>query len=132
MFVTFTVGGLSAINAIAGAFSDDLPVIIVSGGLNRYACPLPAIACAHTCVVVLECAQGATVVRARSRDPAWAHACWSDQQVHSLLALGVASKVTDSWLSVAMRCSSGGFFSTRTFGAHAHVKSIPLPFVATT
>ena len=34
VFVTFMVGGLSAINAIAGAYSDDLPVIIISGGPN--------------------------------------------------------------------------------------------------
>lgn len=32
--VTFMVGSLSLINAIAGAFSDDLPVIVISGGLN--------------------------------------------------------------------------------------------------
>ena len=34
MFVTFTVGSLSAINAIAGAYSQDLPVICISGGPN--------------------------------------------------------------------------------------------------
>eukprot|EP01041_Mallomonas_annulata_P000570 gene570-1099_t len=32
--VTYMVGGLSAINAIAGAYSDDLPVLIVSGAPN--------------------------------------------------------------------------------------------------
>ena len=32
--VTFTVGGLSVINAIAGAFSDSIPVIVLSGGPN--------------------------------------------------------------------------------------------------
>eukprot|EP00891_Asterochloris_glomerata_P007803 jgi/Astpho2/7803/Aster-06094 len=32
--VTFTVGGLSVINAIAGAYSEDLPVICVVGGPN--------------------------------------------------------------------------------------------------
>jgi len=32
--VTFTVGGLSIINAIAGTYSDDLPVLIVSGRPN--------------------------------------------------------------------------------------------------
>ena len=32
--VTFTVGGLSVINAIAGAYSDDLPIIVISGGPN--------------------------------------------------------------------------------------------------
>mmetsp|Transcript_9215 Transcript_9215/g.24323 ORF Transcript_9215/g.24323 Transcript_9215/m.24323 type:complete len:614 (+) Transcript_9215:83-1924(+) len=34
VFVTFTVGGLSAINAVAGAYSDDLPMLVVSGGIN--------------------------------------------------------------------------------------------------
>eukprot|EP00607_Mallomonas_marina_P005804 CAMPEP_0182437014 /NCGR_PEP_ID=MMETSP1167-20130531/84753_1 /TAXON_ID=2988 /ORGANISM="Mallomonas Sp, Strain CCMP3275" /LENGTH=606 /DNA_ID=CAMNT_0024629769 /DNA_START=25 /DNA_END=1845 /DNA_ORIENTATION=+ len=32
--VTYMVGGLSAINAIAGAYSDDLPVLLISGGPN--------------------------------------------------------------------------------------------------
>ncbi|XP_026392057.1 pyruvate decarboxylase 1-like [Papaver somniferum] len=32
--VTFTVGGLSVINAIAGAYSEDLPVICIVGGPN--------------------------------------------------------------------------------------------------
>ncbi|TVU21718.1 hypothetical protein EJB05_31373 [Eragrostis curvula] len=32
--VTFTVGGLSAINAVAGAFSENLPVICIVGGPN--------------------------------------------------------------------------------------------------
>ncbi|XP_048337005.2 pyruvate decarboxylase 1 [Ziziphus jujuba] len=32
--VTFTVGGLSIINAIAGAYSEDLPVICIVGGPN--------------------------------------------------------------------------------------------------
>eukprot|EP01041_Mallomonas_annulata_P000847 gene847-1648_t len=32
--VTYMVGGLSAINAIAGSFSDDLPVLIISGAPN--------------------------------------------------------------------------------------------------
>ncbi|EXC36324.1 Pyruvate decarboxylase isozyme 2 [Morus notabilis] len=32
--VTFTVGGLSILNAIAGAYSDDLPVICIVGGPN--------------------------------------------------------------------------------------------------
>ena len=31
---TFTVGGLSLINAIAGAYSENLPVICVVGGPN--------------------------------------------------------------------------------------------------
>lgn len=29
--VTYMVGSLSAINAIAGAYSDDLPVLLISG-----------------------------------------------------------------------------------------------------
>ncbi|MEQ9618754.1 MAG: thiamine pyrophosphate-binding protein [Deltaproteobacteria bacterium] len=32
--VTFSVGGLSALNAIAGAYAEDLPVILISGGPN--------------------------------------------------------------------------------------------------
>ena len=32
--VTYMVGGLSVINAVAGAYSDDLPVLVVSGGPN--------------------------------------------------------------------------------------------------
>ncbi len=32
--VTFSVGGLSAINAVAGAYAEDLPVIAISGGPN--------------------------------------------------------------------------------------------------
>lgn len=32
--VTYCVGGLSIINAAAGSYSDDLPVLIVSGGPN--------------------------------------------------------------------------------------------------
>ncbi|KAF4376351.1 hypothetical protein G4B88_000039 [Cannabis sativa] len=32
--VTFTVGGLSVMNAIAGAYSEDLPVICIVGGPN--------------------------------------------------------------------------------------------------
>ena len=32
--VTFTVGGLSAINAVAGAYSSNLPLLLVSGGPN--------------------------------------------------------------------------------------------------
>jgi Thiamine pyrophosphate enzyme, N-terminal TPP binding domain len=34
VMVTFTVGSLSAINAIAGAYSESLPVIIVTGAPN--------------------------------------------------------------------------------------------------
>lgn len=32
--VTYCVGGLSLVNAVAGSYSDDLPVLIVSGGPN--------------------------------------------------------------------------------------------------
>ncbi|XVF76852.1 hypothetical protein PTKIN_Ptkin13bG0300300 [Pterospermum kingtungense] len=35
--VTFTVGGLSLLNAIAGAYSDDLPLICIVGGPNSNA-----------------------------------------------------------------------------------------------
>ena len=31
---TFSVGGLSALNAIVGAYAEDLPIIIISGGPN--------------------------------------------------------------------------------------------------
>lgn len=34
LVVTFGVGGLSAVNAVAGAFAEDLPVIVISGGPN--------------------------------------------------------------------------------------------------
>ncbi|KTD74647.1 thiamine pyrophosphate-binding protein [Legionella waltersii] len=34
LFVTYSVGGLSAINAIAGAYSENLPVLVISGGPN--------------------------------------------------------------------------------------------------
>ena len=34
MVVTYTVGGLSAVNAVAGAYSDDLPLIFISGAPN--------------------------------------------------------------------------------------------------
>lgn len=36
LFVTFSVGGLSAINAVAGAYAENLPVIVVSGGPNTH------------------------------------------------------------------------------------------------
>lgn len=39
MVVTFSVGGLSAINAITGAYAEDLPVIIISGGPNTNSAP---------------------------------------------------------------------------------------------
>lgn len=32
--VTFSVGGLSVINAVAGAYAEDLPLIVISGGPN--------------------------------------------------------------------------------------------------
>ncbi|MDX1432157.1 MAG: thiamine pyrophosphate-binding protein [Gammaproteobacteria bacterium] len=32
--VTYSVGGLSALNAVAGAYAEDLPVIVISGGPN--------------------------------------------------------------------------------------------------
>lgn len=34
MVVTFCVGGLSALNAVAGAYAEDLPLIIISGAPN--------------------------------------------------------------------------------------------------
>lgn len=34
LVLTFSVGGLSAVNAVAGAYAEDLPVIVVSGGPN--------------------------------------------------------------------------------------------------
>jgi indolepyruvate decarboxylase len=34
MVLTFAVGGLSAINAVAGAYAENLPVIVISGGPN--------------------------------------------------------------------------------------------------
>ncbi|HLO68739.1 MAG TPA: thiamine pyrophosphate-binding protein [Holophaga sp.] len=34
LVVTFAVGGLSAVNAVAGAYAEDLPVVVVSGGPN--------------------------------------------------------------------------------------------------
>jgi len=34
LVVTFTVGGLSAINAVAGAFAENIPVICITGGPN--------------------------------------------------------------------------------------------------
>lgn len=37
--VTYMVGGLSALNAIAGAYSDDLPVLLISGGPNNKDAP---------------------------------------------------------------------------------------------
>ena len=34
LVLTFGVGGLSAVNAVAGAFAEELPVIVISGGPN--------------------------------------------------------------------------------------------------
>lgn len=34
LVLTFAVGGLSAVNAVAGAYAEDLPIIVVSGGPN--------------------------------------------------------------------------------------------------
>jgi TPP-dependent 2-oxoacid decarboxylase len=37
--VTYMVGGLSALNAVAGAYSDDLPLLLISGGPNTNDAP---------------------------------------------------------------------------------------------
>lgn len=34
LFVTYSVGGLSAINAVAGAYAENLPLLLISGGPN--------------------------------------------------------------------------------------------------
>src|SRR6516165_5625551 len=34
MVVTYSVGGLSALNAVTGAYSEDSPVIVIVGGIN--------------------------------------------------------------------------------------------------
>ena len=39
MLVTYSVGGLSAINAVAGQYAEDLPVIVISGGVNTHSEP---------------------------------------------------------------------------------------------
>lgn len=39
MVVTYSVGGLSAINAVAGQYAEDLPVIVISGGVNTLSEP---------------------------------------------------------------------------------------------
>jgi len=39
MLVTYSVGGLSAINAVAGHYAEDLPVVVISGGVNTHAEP---------------------------------------------------------------------------------------------
>lgn len=44
---TFTVGGLSVINAIAGSYSEDLPVICIIGMCYTAATPLPLLTGLH-------------------------------------------------------------------------------------
>lgn len=39
ILVTYSVGGLSAINAVAGHYAEDLPVIVISGGVNTHSEP---------------------------------------------------------------------------------------------
>jgi TPP-dependent 2-oxoacid decarboxylase len=39
MLVTYSVGGLSAINAVAGHYAEDLPVVVISGGVNTHSEP---------------------------------------------------------------------------------------------
>ncbi len=39
MLVTYSVGGLSAINAVAGHYAEDLPVIVISGAPNTHSEP---------------------------------------------------------------------------------------------
>lgn len=39
LVVTYMVGGLSAINAVAGAYSDDLPLLLISGKGYFYCWP---------------------------------------------------------------------------------------------
>eukprot|EP01111_Echinosteliopsis_oligospora_P008523 TRINITY_DN2426_c0_g1_i1.p1 TRINITY_DN2426_c0_g1~~TRINITY_DN2426_c0_g1_i1.p1 ORF type:complete len:621 (-),score=185.05 TRINITY_DN2426_c0_g1_i1:208-2070(-) len=34
LVITYSVGGLSVVNAVAGAYAEDLPIIVISGGLN--------------------------------------------------------------------------------------------------
>lgn len=34
LFVTYSVGGLSAVNAICGAYAENLPILVISGGPN--------------------------------------------------------------------------------------------------
>ena len=45
---TFTVGGLSIINAIAGSYSEDLPVICITGQLRHLLPPSVGGAHGHT------------------------------------------------------------------------------------
>ena len=39
MLVTYSVGALSAVNAVAGHYAEDLPVVVISGGVNTHADP---------------------------------------------------------------------------------------------
>jgi pyruvate decarboxylase len=39
MLVTYSVGALSAVNAVAGHYAEDLPVIVISGGPNTHSEP---------------------------------------------------------------------------------------------
>jgi pyruvate decarboxylase len=39
MLVTYSVGGLSAVNAVAGQYAEDLPVIVISGAPNTHSEP---------------------------------------------------------------------------------------------
>eukprot|EP00252_Welwitschia_mirabilis_P023118 TRINITY_DN6464_c0_g1_i1.p1 TRINITY_DN6464_c0_g1~~TRINITY_DN6464_c0_g1_i1.p1 ORF type:complete len:592 (-),score=59.43 TRINITY_DN6464_c0_g1_i1:298-2073(-) len=65
--VTFTVGGLSVINAIAGAYSENLPVICIVGGPNsndygtnrilHHTIGLPDFSQEHRCFQTVTCAQ---------------------------------------------------------------------------
>ncbi|KAH9310103.1 hypothetical protein KI387_038014, partial [Taxus chinensis] len=65
--VTFTVGGLSVINAIAGAYSENLPVICIVGGPNsndyggnrilHHTIGLPDFSQEYRCFQAVTCAQ---------------------------------------------------------------------------
>ncbi|KAH9310102.1 hypothetical protein KI387_038013, partial [Taxus chinensis] len=65
--VTFTVGGLSVINAIAGAYSENLPVICIVGGPNsndygtsrilHHTIGLPDFSQEYRCFQTVTCAQ---------------------------------------------------------------------------
>lgn len=65
--VTFTVGGLSVINAIAGAYSENLPVICIVGGPNsndygtnrilHHTIGLPDFSQEHRCFQTITCFQ---------------------------------------------------------------------------
>lgn len=34
LFVTYSVGGLSVVNAVAGAYAENLPILVISGGFK--------------------------------------------------------------------------------------------------